>query len=372
MPRSISRRTLLRGIGASIPLPWLEALVPTRPGHRRENRKRLLAINLPLGLHAPDLRALGAFEGQLTAFSGLSHPSVDGGHFSQASFLTGAPHPARRGFRNSVSLDQIAAARLGGETPLRSLAISDGAGSLSFRADGSRVPSADGPSRVLAELVPSAGHPRPSILDTVADALGRLRGKLGMDDRARLDDHLGEVRRVERAVAELELARDTPPFARQRLLYDLAALALRMDRTRVITLQAGAPPAHHEISHHGGDEEKRAKAAALGALQLHALGSLLRKLQTTAEGDRSLLDQTVVLFGSNLGDADAHTTDNLPILVAGGGFAHCTHLAFDPRANEPLANLFVTILQQLGLDVDRFASSSGPIKGLAPDLRARG
>jgi hypothetical protein len=163
---------------------------------------------------------------------------------------------------------------------------------------------------------------------------------------------------------------DPHMMKRERQWFDLVHLALQTDSTRVIALWVwshgrvdlpGVGIGHHDATHHGQDESKIEQLALIETAEMKLFAGLLGKLKGTNEAGTSLLDQTVVFYGSNMGNASAHTCDNLPILVAGGGFNHSGHVAFDRKNNKPLSNLFVRMLQQVGIEADRFGSSTGTL-----------
>lgn len=414
---------MLRAAGVSLALPWLEA------ASRRTARgalatgappRRLICVCAPLGLHAanlfpeqtgrdyaptPYLEILARHREQLTVISGLAHPEIDSGHDSLFSFLTAAPHPEQRaGFRNTISLDQFAAERIGGETRYPSLSLSSEGFGLSWTRTGALVPPDFSPSRVFARLFLD-GRPDEvasqlkrlrdgqSILDQVAGQARHMQNGLGATDREKLDEYFTSVRELEQRLArteewskkpkpkvEVKQPQDAPNPAdlvgKTRLLFDLAHLAIQTDSTRLITILllgtslvppiAGVSDGHHNLSHHGQDPEKLRQLRIVEVEKMKILDELLTKLSQSREGDVSLLDQTSVLFGSNLGNASSHSCKNLPVLVAGGGFRHGQHLAFDPKNHPPLANLYVSLLQRLGIEADRFGSSTGALTGLEP------
>ena len=417
---TLSRRTFLRGTGVAMSLPMLEAMLPRRrsAGPPAPGRS-LLAINVTFGLHAPFffpesagrgyeftpyLETLADMREDFTVFSGLSHPEVDGGHPSEASFLTAAKHPASGFFKNSISLDQVVAEKIGGETRFAYLPLSIGKGSLSFSRSGIEIPAETSPSSVFAKLFMSASEAEAraqlaglregrSIMDTVRAAASRLQREVGAGDRERLEGYFTSVRETEKRLVKAEQwahrpkpkvevspPRDNPKRAdvigRVRLMYDLAQLALRTDSTRVITLKAAGanlrPPIpgvtmdYHNLSHHGREPDKIAQLRLIEMEHMRAFADLLRGLRDAREGEGSLLDRTLVLLGSNLGNGSSHNCKNMPVILAGGGFDHGQHLAFDTENNEPLPNLFVTMLQRLGIETDRFASSTGTLRGLQP------
>ena len=413
---SLSRRRFLRTAGVSLALPWLDSLAPAAAAALP--RRRMLLICTPLGLHAPYLfpekagknyaatpylEVLKDFRDDFTIISGLAHPEVGSSHDSIFSFLTAAPHPEiRAGFRNSISLDQFAAEHIGGETRFPSLALSCEGFSLSWTRSGAIVPSDSYPSSVFARLF-LEGRPEEvqaqarrlrdgqSILDTVRDQAKKMQPRLGANDRDKIDEYFTSVRELEQRLARAEewskkpkpkvdakqpqnIANPADVVGRARLMFDLIHLALQTDSTRLITLlllgTSLVPPVpgvslgHHDLSHHGQDPNKIAQLKTVELEKMKTFGNLLAKLKQTKEHGVSLLDRTMVFFSSNLGNASSHSTKNLPVLLAGGGFKHGQHLAFDPANPPPLCNVYVTMLQRLGIEADRFASSTGTLRGL--------
>jgi hypothetical protein len=378
----------------------------------------MVCICTPLGLHAPFffpqkagkdyplspyLEVLKDVRDDFTVLSGLSHPEVDQGHDSAFTFLTAAPHPENRsGFRNTISLDQFAAERVGLETRFPSLTLGDEGFGLSWTRSGAPVPADSSPSHVFARLF-LEGRPEEvqaqtrrlqagqSILDAVGDQANAMRPGLGAGDRDKLDEYFTSVRELEQRMAraeewskkpkpkvEAKPPQDIPNSAdlvgRTRLLFDLAHLALQTDSTRLITIFllgtsqvppiAGVALGHHDLSHHGQDAGKIEQLKKVELETMRLLRDLLAKLKETREEGASLLERTMVLFGSNLGNANNHSCKNLPIILAGGGFKHGQHLAFDPAKPPPLCNLYVTMLQRLGIEAERFGSSTGTLTGL--------
>jgi hypothetical protein len=394
---------------------------PTRAAVRiAEPPRRMICINTTLGLHTPNLfpsqtgrdyeltpylEPLKDFRSDFTVFSGLSHPEVDGGHPAEMCYLTSAPHPRADNFKNTISLDQYAIERLVPDTRFGSLVLSSSSSrGLSFTRSGVAIPAEERPSRVFRNLfvdgtpaevntqVKRLQHGQ-SIMDAVlAEAKGFERG-LGRQDRDKLDEYFTSVREVEqRLLRSQEWARRPKPKvdvrppvdvanavevpARVRLMIDLMHLALQTDSTRLITFALnglnavpvipGVAQDWHNLSHHGQDQAKLDELRIIEVQQMQLFAELLAKLKNTPEADGTLLDRTIVLIGSNLGNASSHDNKNLPILVAGGGFRHGQHLAFDPQKNPPLCNLFVQFLQRLGADVNAFGSSTGTITGFEP------
>jgi len=233
-----------------------------------------------------------------------------------------------------------------------------------------------------------------SILDAVADQARDLQRSVGKNDRERLDQYFTSVRELEKrmkmskewerkpkpvvhAPVPLDPASPRAYMEKVRLMYDMARLAFETDSTRVIALLLDSvnSPAididgtkitdgYHNLSHHGRSESKLAQLKAIDEWHMKLLANLFGELKSVREGDETLLDGTMIFYGTNLGNADTHVTTNLPSLLAGGGFKHGQHLAFDRDHNYPLPNLFVSMLQRMGLEVDRFASATGTMRGL--------
>jgi hypothetical protein len=412
---NLSRRTFLRGAGVSLALPWLEA---TASGKEARPPKRMVCICTPLSLHpqsffpekagkdyalSPYLEVLKDYRRDFTVISGLAHPDIENSHDSIYSFLTAAPHPERRaGFRNTISLDQFAAEKIGLETRHPFLSLSGEGFGLSWTRSGALVPSEWSPSRVFARLF-IEGRPDEvaaqarrlqdgqSILDAVGEQASALKSGLGAGDRDKIDEYFTSVRELEqRLVKTAEWAKKPKPkvaarqpqdinnpgdlIGRTRLLFDLTHLALQTDSTRLVSIMLGGastvPPipgvsmAHHDLSHHGQDPAKIAQLKIVETEKLKVLRGLLAQLKESKEANGSLLDNTMVFFSSNLGNASNHSCKSLPVLLAGGGFKHGSHLAFDVKSGPPLCNLYVSLLQRLGLEVDQFASSTGTLTGL--------
>jgi hypothetical protein len=415
---NLTRRTFLRAAGVSLALPLLETHAAGPPSARTP--RRMVCINTPLGLHpaaffpekagrgyplSPYLEVLKDFREDFTVISGLSHPDVGPSHDSNYSFLTGAPHPEQRaGFKNTISLDQLAAEHLHGQTRYASLPLSCEGFGLAWTRSGAPVPTESWPSSVFAKLF-IEGRPDEveaqerrlrdgrSILDTVREQAKDVRSAVGARDRDKLDEYFTSVRELEQRLAQSEAwARKPKPkvaakppqnvmsstdlIAKTRVWFDLIHLALQTDSTRLVTLQllgtSGVPPipgvslGHHDLSHHGKDPNKIAQLKKLETEKMKTLRDFLKKLKGTKEGGVTLLDRTTVFFSSNLADASTHGVKNLPVLLAGGGFKHGRHLAFDPKNNPPLCNLYVSMLQRLGLEVNKFGSSTGTLTGLEP------
>lgn len=418
---TLSRRRFLRSASVSLALPWLDALAADPPNTKHQTPRRMVCICTPLGLHppyffpekdgkdyepTPYLEVLKDFRSEFTVVSGLAHAGMSPGfaHQASASFLTGAQGAGRPGFRNAISVDQFAAEHIGGRTRFPSLALSGEGAGLSWTRTGALVPASTAPSKVFAKVFLD-GRPDEvqaqvnrladgrSILDDVRDQASTLRSKLGSDDRERLDEYITSVRDLEKRMARDEGWAKTPKpkvdlappkdianaadlLGRTRLLFDLTHLALQTDSTRLVTIMLGGstyvPPiqgvtlGHHDLSHHGKDPGKLAQLKVVEVETLKTVRDLLARLRQTKEAGANLLDRTMVFLGSNLGDGSSHSVKNLPVLLAGGGFRHGKHLHFDPQSPPPLCNLYVSMLQRLGIEVDRFSSGTGTLSGLEP------
>lgn len=416
----LSRRSFLRAAGVSLALPALESFTQaTHAAAAAGPIRRLVACCTTLGIHGenlfpkqagrdfaltPYLEPLKDFRNDLTVFSGVSHPEVDGGHSSEASFLSAAPHPGASSFRNTISLDQFVLEKLPPATRFSSLVLNTGNGGvgLSVSRSGVKVPADYRPSEVFKKLFVN-GSPKEvaqqserlrdgqSIMDAVAGDAKRLATRVTARDREKLDEYFTTVREVEQRLKLAEAwARkpkptvNVPPptdvqnaadfVARTQLMFDLAHLALQTDSTRVITIAISGhnsvPPVKgitidwHNLSHHGKDPEKLAQLRIIELEQMRLLAGFIGKLKASKEAGSDLLTNTSVLYGSNLGNASSHDTKNMPMLLLGGGYKHGQHLAFDEKQNYPLPNLYVSVLQRLGIEANKFASSTGTMRGL--------
>ena len=412
---NLTRRTFLRAAGITVALPWLEALAATDAPPRR-----MVLMSSPLGLHpahffpkdagrdyalSPYLELIKELRNDFTVVSGLHHPDVAEGHDSGYSVLTGAHHQGvmRSGFRNTISVDQLAAEKIGGQTRTASLVLSTEGDSLSWTRSGVMIPPSLSPSNTFAQLF-LEGRPDEveaqmrrlrqgqSILDHVRDLSKSMAPGLGAADREKLDEYFTSVRELEqRLTIAKEWAKKPKPkvdaprpqdppnvdiVARARTWYSLVHLAFQTDSTRLVTIilngsSHGSPPIpgvsmnHHDLSHHGQDPGKLKQLGLVETEMMKAFGEFLGKLKSTSEGGETLLDRSMVFLGSNLGNASNHSTKNLPVVIAGGGFKHGQHLAVDAKTPQPLCNLFVSMLQRLGIETDRFGSATGTLTGLA-------
>ena len=417
-----NRRTFLRAAGVTLSLPLLDALEPRlRAGEDAgPPPRRMVCICSPLGLHpasffpgqtgreylaSPYLEQLSELRDDFTVISGLSHPDVGSSHDSIFSFLTAAPHPEiRAGFRNSISIDQFASEHIGATTRVPSLSLSAEGFGLSWTRSGALVPPDLYPASIFTRLF-LEGKPDEveaqarrlkdgqSILDAVQRQAKSLQPRLGVRDREKIDEYFTSVRELEqRMVVAEEWSKKPKPkvdaavpennmnpadlIGKTRLMFDLIHLALQTDSTRLTSLLllgtslvppiSGVSLGHHDLSHHGQDPTKIEQLKTIETEKMKAVHDFLLKLKNTEEQGETLLDRTMVFFSSNLGNASNHSTKNLPVLFAGGGFRHGQHLAFDPDHSPPLCNLYVSMLQRLGIATDAFGSSTGTLTGLDP------
>ncbi len=342
----------------------------------------------------PYLNILSRVRDKFTVFSGVSHPGVTGAHAAEKCFLTGTPHPERGGFRNGISLDQLAAESVGNHTRFPSLTLAmsgENNQTLSFTRSGAPIPAERSSNRLFQRLfvqgrqdeiaaVVEALRQQRSLLDFVADQSRRLNRTLSRADQLRLDQYLTSVRELEQRLAAMEQWEHRPrprvtatapqdiddnrEFVRKtRLMFDVVKLALETDSSRVISLFIDTTVIHN-LTHHGNRPEVLADLRAKEEGQFEALDGFLRSLNDTQEAGQSLLDRTMVLYGTCMGSANSHANTNLPTLLAGGGFRHGQHLAFDQQNNYPLTNLFVSMLQRLGIETNEFSSGRGTMRGL--------
>jgi hypothetical protein len=422
--RPVPRRSFLRAAGVTLALPALDCMTPLFAQAPKPPRRMLIIANnlgvLPKFFFpqtagkdyemSPYLTALADFRSDFTVFSGLSHPGVSGGHSADNCLLTAARGAFKGGFRNTISFDQFVAEKLGQVTRFPTLNlgvnIDKGNRSLSWTRDGVLLPAEDSAPKLYERMFVQGDRDavaqqiqrlerRGSILDALMDETKRFSRKLGTDDKARLDQYVTSVREVEE---RLQTARawetkpkpaptQPPPpdiqdkklfFEKFELMLSMAQLALESDSTRIVTLMADAfvTPAlkltesanstesYHGLSHHGQAEDKVRQLQEIDRLQMALLHRTFTGMAAKKENGERLLDRTMVLYGSSMGDANIHDNTNLPILLAGGGFKHGRHVAFKRDNNAPLCNLFVSMMQRIGLETDAFASSSGSLTGL--------
>lgn len=419
---TISRRRFLRGSGAAIALPFLES-VPFAPSvfaasGQTALPKRLICIGVALGMHpeswVPEksgsnyplsrlLKPLAEVKNDFSIISGLDHPAVNGGHKGVPAFLSGVYKPVRVGkaivIHNTITLDQAVAQVIGKTTRYQSLQLSvasdSGDSQLSWNEKGVYLQPEVNARRVFEKLFVSTKNPkqkkrildaRTSVLDLVMDDAKILAGQVSHDDVARMDQYMDTVRDVEKRVQK-QLAWLNQPKPKVKapslhastfhenmdLLFELTALAIQTDSTRVISfdIPSGGLPFetagvssnnYHALSHHGRAPDRLEKLVQLETEHMRSMAKFIQRLKNTPDGNGTLLDNTNILFGSGLGNGSSHSSRRLPILVAGGAMKHGQHLAFD--RDYPLCNLFVTLMQQSGVEIENFSDSNGNMNEL--------
>ena len=410
--KALDRRTLLRAAGVSLALPVLEAMTPAFAAEKPSPfAKRFVGVSLSLGLHSPYLvpqgegtdyvpspylKGIQDIRDEFTVVSGSSHPGVTGGHNAEGSIFSACPNSRGNTSRNTISLDQLMANRLGHETRFPSLVLNTNSStSPSYTENGAMIPAENNAMRLFTRLFvdDSPGERRrqaelirrgQSVMDVVAGEASRLRREVGAEDRDRLDNWFTSVRDLEQRLAANEAWTNRPKpkvslkaptqmprnneVAVNGIFLDLVHMALVTDSTRFVTLHItgnsvngieGVSSSYHDLSHHGLDEDKLRQLAIVEAGQVKAWGTFVRKLR-----ESGLLKETMTVMTSNLGNASSHNNLNMPVLFAGGGFRHGRHLAFDQKNNYPLPNLYLSALHRLGLEEKRFATTSATMRGL--------
>ena len=417
MHNPISRRAALKASGIAIALPLLESMKPAIGHEHMAPPKRMVLICNALGLHSPSLfpktsgtdyanteylELLKEHRSDFTLFSGLSHPDQNGKdpHDTKMTWLSAARNPGLGGFKNSISVDQYAATKLGHVTRFPSISLSSNSQeSQSYTSNGVMLPADNKPSAVFAKLFLD-GSPQDlrrrrehladgrSILDAVAEQTKSLNRQTSSRDRRQLDEYFAAIRAAETELAESEAWLDRPKprvdekppqditdsadvIGRVRSLMNLIPLILQTDSSRVVTVMIqdhlavpriqGVTAEYHNLSHHGQDPQKIEQLKIIETEILKCFDGFLTRMAQPREAGGRLLDQTSVLFGSNLGNANAHDPSNLPIILAGGGYDHGRHIAYDRRNNTPLCNLFVSMLNNIGIETESFATSTGEL-----------
>lgn len=430
---NLPRRTLLRAAGISVAIPHLESLrvgaspVP-RPSLESAPPRRMVCIGNMLGFY-PDafwpqketdtsgersgapvlassktLQSLAPFEKDLTVIGGLDH-GLKGGHFSIHAFLSGVRSNDAGAMPDAnITVDQFAAETIGGQTRFPSLTIGSDSGihggcQMSWTRAGTRVPPITGPRQLFERLfvgVKTSDREKAadrfrlkeSILDAVQGDAKSVARKLNRRDQQKLDEYFTSVREVEKKLELgkqwIDIEKPSPPFDRPvntnmvqdlPLLYDLIALALQSDSTRIATLEIGGDfearefgfrSGYHALSHHGQREEAIEALIKIESYQVEQFGRFIERLRSIEQGDSNLLEQTSVLFGSGMGNANSHTNSNLPLVLAGGGFRHRGTMWFDTKGHHrpPLTNLYLSLLHRFGVNAEQFATSTGTLRGL--------
>jgi hypothetical protein len=408
--KHLPRRTLLKQAGIALGLPFLDAMAPAFGASAPVQPKRFIGVSLSLGLHNPFLvpkdkgenytpslylKSLQDIRDKFTVISGTSHPGVKGGHSAEGSIFTATNVAKGTASKNTISLDQLMAKHLGHETRYPSLVVNTNSeNSPSYTESGSMIPAIREPRKLFATLFiddsPDAKKRQAeiakggkSIMDIIRDEAKSLERQVGPGDRDKLDEWFTSIRDLEARLAANEAwinrskpkvgkapalpDRDSAPDVNRAFL-DILLLALKTDSTRFATLHCthntvraleGVDESYHSLSHHGQSGEKLDQLAIVEQAVIDRWADFLRGLQAA-----DLLDDTQVILTSNLGNASSHDNRNMPVLFGGGGFKHGRHLAFDTTNNYPLPNLYLSMLQRLGMEADRFASSTSTMTGL--------
>ncbi|MEO6569694.1 MAG: DUF1552 domain-containing protein [Opitutaceae bacterium] len=443
--KALSRRTFLRGMGASLALPLLDAMIPAAVAASKTPAlpvRRLGYVFMPMGCDqsrwtppgtdgllgelSPILQSLGSVKQHVTAFTNLElRNAYPGSHAtSNSSFLSAAKakHTESSDYYLGTTADQIAAQQIGHETQLPSIELSmdmlqttgqcDNGyacvyqNNLSWSSPTTPLPSEAHPRIVFERLFGEGGNlaerraalrKRASLLDWMVEDISSLKRNLGRSDQARVNEYLDTVREVERRIqkAEADVANSSLPVDLERplgvpasyadhakLMFDLQVLAMQGDITRVCSFQlaretsnrtyvaeAGVSDPHHPLTHHGNDPDKIARMAKINAFHVSLFAYYLERLKATPDGNGSLLDHSLILYGSGIGNPNIHDHTNLPVLVAGGaagGMKGGRHIRYEQPV--PLANLHLTLLDKVGVRIDSFADSTGKINDLFTPL----
>ena len=421
--KQVSRRTFLKGVGVSLALPALESMVPAFGATPVQNGpRRLVVVGNSFGMYQPSffpkvagsdyeapelLQPLNELKKHFSVFSNLDH-GLTGGHFGVHSFLSGVLKVDAKNMPDgNISLDQRAAEVLGSITRFPTLTVGSSGGlhngtQMSWTRSGVRVPPITGPREVFRKLfvedsvegkqaATKRSVLKKSILDSVLEDANAMSRSVTARDKDKLDEYLTAVREVELKVTQnqhwIGVPKPKAPIDEPRnegivrdlpVLYDLVVLALQTDSTRIVTLEIssegfdtsalGVSGGYHAISHHGQEEEK---IRALVTLEMHQTRNFarfldkLKSMQDESSGT-TLLNDSIVLFGSGLGNSNSHTNTDLPILLAGGGFKHGQHIALPKESYRrvPLSNLYLSILHRMGVEDRYFAHSTGTLPQL--------
>ncbi|MCM8529618.1 MAG: DUF1552 domain-containing protein [Lentisphaeraceae bacterium] len=405
--KPLSRRTLLKGSGVLLSLPFLEAMVPSTYGKNKSQSdiQRLFVVHAHLGFY-PDmfwpketgsnyelsssLKPLEKFKNKMTVVQGTSHPGVKGGHGAASRFLSGTPSDIGK---NGVSFDQVAAEKLGVNTRYTSIEMGE---SQSINRSGVRLPSWGGQSKLFQRLFihDSAQNIKKiekklqedrSILDLVSDQTKSLQKTVGKYDKEKLDEYYSSVRHVEKQLQKAQdWAHKPPPVVPLKKMQDISAvnnykayfetwgelakLALQTDMTRVLSwgIQMTKPITSLGFTKdwHGLTHTEKELWGKFDRLLFTEFAKTLSKFESTQDGTGNLLDNTSIIVTSPLGHAGKHTNKNLPALVFGGPYKHGQHLNFKPHDETPTANLYLSLLNGVGIQEDKFATSTGTLTGM--------
>lgn len=419
----VDRRTFLRGCGASIALPFLESV--SRPSQllaaagRVKEPMRMVCVGLNYGLYPGGffpketgrnyelpklLKPLAGIREYMTVFSHLDHPGIKGGHEAVHTFLSGIMADGSKAMpERNITMDQKAAEFSGVETRYGSMQIGIGGGGLSWTRNGVEIPPITRMQTMFDALFLETSESKrqrlsesyklnSSILDVVHEDAAALKKRVSRNDLDKLDEYFTSIREVENRLVQSESwLRTRKPKVGYRLpvpmpdnfyeevpvFYELMKLALQTDSTRVISCgidgwngDSGLPgvtQGYHFLTHHGHDAERLKQLSIIETFHTRAFAGFIENLKRTQSSDSSsLLDNTMVLMGSGMGNASSHSNRDLPLILAGGGFRHGEHKDYPKRVNRqtPACNLYVSMLQRFGLELDQFGTSTGTLEGL--------
>ena len=417
------RRFVLHSLAGSLALPGLPSLLAEDTGKKSavrpvqgagEGTRRFVAVGNLLGFQRehffPEtpgkafedttlLTPLAESRDQITIYRGLDH-GIRGGHFAVHTFLSGVlHHESKQRPDGNVTIDQFIADEIGSQTRFPSLTVGSEGGihggcQLSWTKSGVRVPPITGPADLFERLFVSESKDRraqavqehslqASILDSINEEAGALSKRVNREDKAKLDEYFSSIRDVEKRLQRRRQWADQPkpeaPFDKPAdtntvedlpMLYELIALALQTDSTRIATLEIGGSflpqdlgidKSYHSLSHHGQDQESVDHLITLETYQLEQFGKFLARLSAFEDGQQRLLDSTAVLFGSGMGDGNSHSNTDLPIVLAGGGYGRgeFKKVAAEGPAKVPVCNLFMDIAQWMGVQTQSFGTGTG-------------
>lgn len=420
----IDRRAFVRGCGAAIALPYLESVVtPARAvvgtATSGQAPMRMVCVGLNYGLYPGDffpsetgrgytlpklLQPLAGHQDDITVFSKLDHPGIKGGHEAVHTFLSGVMSSQAKAQREgNITLDQKAAEFVGSETRYPSIPIGIGGGSISWTRNAVEIPAIRRVEDLFDALfreTPESKQKRlsesyklhSSILDVVRDDAKALQKRISKNDTEKLDEYFTSIREVEKRLRQSESWLGEPkPKTDYRLpspmpedfyesvpvYYDLMRLALETDSTRVLSCAIdgwsgdsglpGVTQGYHFLTHHGQDASRLKQLSIIETFHTKQFARFIADLKRTQTSEsESLLDKSIVLFGSGMGNASSHSNRNLPLVLAGGGFQHGEHKDYTGHTGRqtPACNLFVSMLQRFGMEVDQFGTSTGTLEGL--------
>ena len=434
--KHLSRRTLLRGVGVSLGLPLLDSMVPAQTPLAKTaatSKSRLSCIYVPHGAtmdkwtpaadgkgfeFTETLSPLEKFRDRVSIVSNLAHPAAGGvgsdagaDHARSAAVFLSGVHPEQGSIHVGTTIDQIAAQRIGQDTPLPSIelsieevALSCGSGyacaysnTISWKTPTTPLPMENNPQVVFEKLFGDGSNNADrlarkqqsrSLLDSVMDQVASLQKDLPASDRTRLGEYLDDVREIERRIQKAEnqvpsdLKLPEAPVGvpesfdeHFKIMYDLQVLAFRAEITRVATLmyardtsgavypQSGIRDGFHVASHHSNNRANMDKFELINKYHVEMLAYFLDKLKSTPDGDGNLLDHSMILYGSSMSNGNQHDHDPLPVILAGGASGQLSggrHMTYAPHT--PMSNLLLTMLDKLGIQADQHGDSTGKLE----------